>query len=66
MCHESRVEVRAARHRQLQQVAQRHQLHQAVRQQLNDSEVMKFPIMLSREKDGRLMFKTRENLIRIN
>ena len=48
-CHTRRVVWRAAWHRRLQQVAQRQRLHHAVRQQLNDSKVMKFRIMVSRE-----------------
>ena len=47
MCHESRVELRAAQHRQpLQQAAQ---LQQAVLQQQNDSKVTQFQIVVSRE-----------------
>ena len=65
LCHTRRVELRAARLRQLQQVAHRQQVHQAVRQQLNDSAVLKFQIMVSRGYDGRLTFKARVNLVRV-
>ena len=48
------------------QAAQRQQLHQAARQQLINTKVMKFQIMVSREKGGRHRSKTRVNWIRVN
>ena len=47
--HTCRVELRAARHRWLQQVAQRQQLQQAVQQQVINTNVMKFHITVSRK-----------------
>ena len=65
LCHTSRVERRAARHRRQRQVVQCRWPYQAV-QRMNDSEVTKFQIMVSREWDGHFMNKKRKSLIQVN